>query len=213
MCFARLVGGDDDRHAHPCAGLDKPLVDRADREDRGHGRLIAAIVEHDQLSVGCGGFIRETPAGVAQPFAIRERRVENHRIASELVHRGREEEEALQVEQARRARMLAVQRRARTEQRAQGHYRALAQMVDRRVRHLCEALAQERRHRPRTSRERRQRRVVTHRRHGLVTGRRRRAEEEEEILAREPDPHLARCQILRRRFDRHACVEGTHACA
>ena len=109
--------------------------------------------------------------------------------------------------------MLAVQRRARTEQRAQGHHRALAQMVDRRVRHLCEALAQERRHRPRTSRERRQRRVVTHGRHGLVTGRRRRAEEEEEILAREPDPHLARCQILRRRFDRHACVEGTHACA
>ena len=109
--------------------------------------------------------------------------------------------------------MLPEQRSACAEERPQRHDLPFAQMVDRRIRHLRKALAEIGRDRPRAAGERRQGRVVSHRRSGLLTGRRRRAEEEEEILAREPDPHLARCQILRRRFDRHACVEGTHACA
>ena len=82
--------------------------------------------------------------------------------------RRRVEEEALELEELAPLGAFREQRRACAEQRLQRHHAALAQVVDRRVRHLREALAEERVERPRAPGERRQRGVVAHRRDRLV---------------------------------------------
>ena len=178
-------------------------------EDGGHRNSGAAVFENEDL--GCGGrsLVGEAPAGTAEPLPLVEGRVERRR--AELGNGGRKHEEAVELQEPRCARVLTLERRATAEQCPQRHHGTLAQVVDRRIGHLCEPLPQVRRHGSRATGQRRQRCVVSHRGHGLVTGRRRRTEEEEDVLAREPDPHLAGSQVLRRRFDRHACVEGTDA--
>jgi hypothetical protein len=57
-------------------------------------------------------------------------------------------------------------------------------MVDRRIRDLCEALAEVRRERPRAARERGDRRVVPHRVHGVAPRLRDRTEHQAQVLAR-----------------------------
>src|SRR5258708_28611003 len=98
---------------------------------------------------------RDALARFAQSLVDAERRVEHHSL--ELVERAREEEERLQLVAFGALFRLAEQRRTRTEQRLDRHRLALADVVDRRVRHLREALAGERRQRPRAGCERRDR--------------------------------------------------------
>ena len=84
------------------------------------------------------GRVGETRARACQAFVGREGRVEPH--DRELVECGREEEEALELDPGRGLGRLHEQRCARAEDDAERHREALADVVDRRVRHLREAL-------------------------------------------------------------------------
>src|SRR5205807_2362332 len=94
-----------------------------------------AAREHSRL--GLGG---EPVAGGGKAFVRAERRVERDEV--ELVERRLEEEERVELEQPRRLARLREQRLARAEQGAQAEDAPLAQVVDRRVRDLREALAE-----------------------------------------------------------------------
>ena len=78
----------------------------------------------------------------------------------------------------------------------------LAQVVDRRVRHLREALAEVRVERPGAAGEQGQRGVVAHRGGRLVTAARDRAEDDVDVLARVAEGRLAGGQVALRRLDR-----------
>src|SRR5207253_9057229 len=81
------------------------------------------------------------------------------------------EEEALELQERPVRRVVGQQRRPRAEERAQGGYVALAQVVDRRVRHLRKPVPEVGEERARAPGERRERRVVAHRRRRLVSRR------------------------------------------
>ena len=78
---------------------------------------------------------------------------------------------------------------------------ALSQVVDRWVRDLREALLEVGVQGPRPAGERRQRRVVAHRRGRLVGVRRDRPQDLHELLARVPEGHLAGRKVALLRFD------------
>jgi hypothetical protein len=68
--------------------------------------------------------------------------VQHGAAAGELRDGARKREEGLELEEPGRSGVLADEWRTRSQQCPQRHHRALTQMVDRRVRHLREALAQ-----------------------------------------------------------------------
>jgi hypothetical protein len=84
---------------------------------------------------------------------------------------------------------------------------ALAQMVDRRVGDLGEALAEVRGGGARAAGERRQRGVVAHGRGRLMRLGGSGPEQQRQVLARVPGRHVPPGQALGRRFGRHAGSE------
>ena len=84
---------------------------------------------------------------------------------------------------------------------------ALAQVVDRRVRHLRKPLPEVGEERPRAPGERRQRRVVAHRRRRLVSSRSGGTKQQRQLLTRVAGARLASRELLGRRLDRLAAVE------
>ena len=76
------------------------------------------------------------------------------------------------------------------------HHR-LPQRIDRRIRHLCEALPEKRVQRPRRSGQRRNRRIVAHRPHRILTLGGHRLQDHAHIFARVAEPMLQTIQLSR----------------
>ncbi len=113
---------------------------------------------------------------------------------------GRGDEERRKRDE-RGQRPLSVDRRPRADERGHGHHGALAVVVDRRVRHLREPLAEVGGERPCTAGKRRDRRVVAHRIDGVPSGLRDRAEHEAQLLARVAVQRVARDELVLGRRD------------
>ena len=182
-------------------------MDCGDREERGERKALLGgrrIVEQQagRAAAGSRDSVGGQPAASGREALVAKRRVENLRVEQGKCRRV--EEEALELEQPRALGAFCEQRRARAQERLQRHHAALPQVVDRRVRHLREALAEERVERSRTPGERRQRAVVAHRRDRLVAVRGGGPEHERQILARVAGQHVARAQVARRRKHRLA---------
>ncbi len=129
-----------------------------------------------------------------EPLVRLEGDVETLRV--EALDPVREEQEARELDAGRRFRALDEDRRAIAEQRPEREDEPLAEVVDRRVRDLCEALAEERVQRTCAARERRQRSVVAHRRGRLVRVRGGRAENRPQVLLRVAEGGVPRRQVV-----------------
>ncbi len=103
-----------------------------------------------------------------------------------------------------RQRPLGVERRPCADERRDRHHGPLAVMVDRRVRHLREALAEVRREGPCAAGEGRDRRVVAHRVDGVLAGLRDRSQHQAELLARVPVERMSDGEVLGGRRERLA---------
>src|SRR5436190_10694653 len=114
-----LVAHDHEGLARSHTGSDELLVHRAGGEHRGNGCTVRAVVEHEHLRFRRKRLLRESCTCGSQSFALVERRIENSATLRQVGRRGREEEEAVELEQARRPWMLSEERRPRTYQRAQ----------------------------------------------------------------------------------------------
>ena len=182
-------------------------MDGADRQYGWYGGSRCAVIEHEYLGLRGYRGISEPPARSTQALVLGEGRVEHDSVYGELLDRRRKDEEALELEQLRGARMLSEQRRSRSDERSKRHDVTLPEMIDRRVGDLRETLAEIRRERTGATGKRRQGSVVAHGGGGLATGRRRRTEQESDVLAREAGRHLARDEAACRRRDRHARIE------
>ena len=195
MHLARLVARDHDRGERAEADFDETVVDGPRGEKRRHRRTLGARASvRDEQNVGAGpdgrlGLGGQTLAGRLERLPRAEGGVDRRR--PETVETARVEKEALQLDQLLRRCFLGEERRPRTEQGAKRHDMALAQVVDRWVRDLREALLEVSVEGPRPAGQRRQRRVVAHRRRRLVRVRRDRPQDLHELLARVPEGHLA----------------------
>ena len=158
--LARLVARDDERRRGAKPRLDEGAMDSGDREERGERKTLLGgrrIVEQQAGRAvahsrdGIGG----QPAASGLEGLVAERRVENLRVEQGKCRRV--EEEAVELEELRAVGALVEQRRPRARGASAATSRSLPQVVDRRVRHLREALAEERVERPRAPGERRQR--------------------------------------------------------
>ena len=173
MRVARLVGRDEERAAHPQALVDEARVHRREREQRRDRRPLPSAPRVAQAE---------------ERVTRGDRRLGEHR---EPVERGPSPSSAVNVASRTRRRErldpVGIQRGSRAADQPRGagrsderpatrgpsnvdtrHHEPLPQVVDRRVRHLGEALAQIRRRGPSRAGERRDRRVVAHRRDGVV---------------------------------------------
>ena len=195
-----LVRLDDERRLRSQPRGDQPVVDDARREERGHGHSLGGRVgdqEHPRAGANRGlRLVAEAAAGPLESLLRCEGRVEPD--GRDLVECVREEEEALELDAGGDLGPGRQERRPAAENGAQRHDEALAQVVDRRVGDLGEALLEVVIERTRPSRERRQRRVVAHRVGGVVRVGRDRAEEHHELLARVAEGRLAGGQAPRR---------------
>ena len=130
---------------------------------------------------------------------------------------GRVEEEPGERREPRERAVGGERVDARAEQRRDGHDEALAQVVDRGIRHLGEALSEVGRERTGTAGERRDRRVVAHRRDRIVAGLGERAEHRVQLLAGVAVEDVTRVQSALGRCDRLArrrrvtMLAATHA--
>ncbi len=207
VCLARLVGLDHERGERPQTARDESVVDGADRHQHRNRRAGAGVRDHERSPPGAHrrlGLVREPHAGAVQVGL--EGRVEP-RVAERL-ERVRVEEEALELGPAGGLGPFRQQRRAAAEDRPQGELVALAEVVDRRVRHLGEALPEVRVERPRAPGERRQRGVVAHRRGRLVAAAGDRPQDHVHVLARVAEARLARGQVALRRLHGRAVAPG-----
>ena len=172
VCLPRLVALHDDRRVRPQSGRDEPVVHRGEREQRRDRRASLggrAVAEQQNLTSGADALHRlgddaRTRRDEASPSA--HRRVEHARV--ERRQRRGIEQERVQLDEPRRGGLLLGEQARGPEQRPQRHHASLADVVDRGVRHLREPLAEEAEQRPDAPGERRQRRVVAHRRDRLV---------------------------------------------
>ena len=117
--LTRLVADDHEGRARSHAGSDESLVHCASCEHCGNGSTVRAVVEHEHLRLRRKRLLREPCTCGSQSFALVERRIENSATLRQVGRRGREEEEAVELEQARRPWMLSEERRPRAKQRAQ----------------------------------------------------------------------------------------------
>ena len=147
-------------------------MDRARGEQRGDGRPLGgdvAVVDDDDGDALGHALLRlvaqrsDRFAQATRALGCLEGRVEARRLVDrvlgvgEVIDGRRVDEERSQREQTRGLGALGEDRLTRPEHRAQAHHQALAQMVDRGVGDLGEALAQVVVHGTGPSRERRQR--------------------------------------------------------
>ena len=121
---------------------------------------------------------------------------------------GRVEEEPGEYGEPWRRAVDAEHVDARPEQRCHGHDEALAEVVDRGVRHLREALSEVGGERARAAGEWCDRGIVAHRRDGVVAGLCERSEHRVELLACVAVQDLSRVQAVVGSLDRLACVGG-----
>ncbi len=145
--LARLVARDDERRRGAEPGFDQGAMDSGDREERGERKTPLGgrrIVEQQagRAVAGSRDGIGGQPAASGSEALVAERRVENLRVEHGKCRRV--EEEAFELAELRAFGAFREQRRARAQERLQRHHAALSQMIDRRVRHLREALAEER---------------------------------------------------------------------
>ena len=161
MYLARLVALDDERRERAQPGRDEPMVHRRRREQHRHrrsrGRRVGIRQEDHPVSLADRGLrgLAESRARRDETFVRIEARVEPD--DGQVVERRREDEEALELDPGGGFGRLDEQRRARPEQCPERHDEALANVVDRRVRHLREALPEIAVERARAAGERRQR--------------------------------------------------------
>ena len=196
VCLPRLVGLDDERGERPEPARDEAMVDGPDREQHRDRSAVAGVGEQQRRAARTDEGFHLVGDPDARGAQVRlEGRVDADR--AEPGQRVRVEEEALELGAARVLRAFVKQRRAAAEDRAQRERVPLAQVVDRRVRHLREALAEVRVQRPRTAGERRQRGVVAHRRGRLVPAARDRPQDQAHVLARVAELRLAPGQVRR----------------
>ena len=146
---ADVVSLDDERAAGAQAGRDESCLHRAECQQRGKRRalLVRPLVGEDDDAAGapCG----RLGVGGNALEGLLERLAGERRIEPRSRHRSWIDEEGVQLEQRRR-RALREQRRTRAEQRGEREHPPLPQVVDRRVRHLREALTEVREQGPRT---------------------------------------------------------------
>ena len=145
----------------------------------------------------------------SEPLLTRERRIEPK--GRGRLEAGRVEEEPGECCEPRERAVGGEHVDARAEQRRDGHDEALAQVVDRGIRHLREALSKVGRERTGTAGQRRDRRVVAHRRDRIVAGLGERAEHRVELLAGVAVEDVTRVQSALGRCDRLARVGGDDA--
>ena len=212
MRVARLVRLHEQRAARAEARFDQSRMHGRESEDRGHrGTLVACVSvgEADELRARRDCRLREHDdpvEGSPEPLLTRERRVEPK--GRERLEPGRVEEEPGEYREPWRRAVDAEHVDARPEQRCHGHDEALAEVVDRGVRHLREALSEVGGERARAAGERCDRGVVAHRRDGVVAGLRQRAEHRVQLLARVAVEDMSRVQAVVGSLDRLACVGG-----
>ena len=168
MALPRLVARDDERDARADPRIDERAVDGCDGE-QGRDRRSRSLVRQEQQY---GSSANRLLSFRAQPLARGRQslvRLERRDQAQgrELLERRGKEEEALELAKAGRP-SFVEEPRALPEERSQTHDRPLAQVVDRGIRHLGEALAEIAEERPRPAGEQRQCGVVAHGRGRLV---------------------------------------------
>ena len=184
----RLVALDEQRRERAQSDLDEMVVHDRRREQDRHGRPLGRCVsvgdkEHPVTFTHCGlGGLRDPRAGAGESLQRVEARVDPD--DGELVEGGRVEEEALELEARRLLGRLDEQRPTGAEQRRERHREPLADVVDRRIRHLREPLAEVAEERSRTPGERGQRRVIAHRGSRLVSVSGGRTHDHRQLLAR-----------------------------
>ncbi len=212
---ARLVRLHEERAARAEARLDQPRVHGREGEDRRHRGTLASCVpvgETEQLGA-CGdrGFREDDDPveGSPEPLLTRERRIEPK--GRGRLEAGRVEEEPGEYCEPRRWAVGAERVDARAEQRRDGHDEALAEVVDRGIRHLREALSEVGRKRACAPGERRDRRVVAHRRDRIVAGLGERAEHRVQLLAGVAVENVTRVQSVLGRCDRLAGIGADDA--
>ena len=214
VCVPGVVGRDEQRARRPQPALHEPAVRRGNGEERGHGRPLAprrsvGETEHGGAGLGEGdGPVCDPLDRGAEPLGRGEGRVDLVRPECREAVR-RDEERGQDGE--RRQRALRVERRASADEGRDGHDRPFAVVIDRGVRHLCEALPEVRRKRPPPSRERRDRGVVAHRVDGVLTRLRDWPQHERELFARVAVKHVTRAEVALRRRERLALLREAHA--
>ena len=184
------------------------MVDGPDRQERRNRDLSVGIGQEQQPGAAPHSVLRlprEPPAGGREPLSLLESHVEGE--GPQTGERGGEDEEALELGQARAVRRLRQEGRARAEQRSQRHHVALPQVVDGRIGDLREPLPQVRVDGTRAPGERRQGRVVAHRGDRLVAAAGDRPQDDRQLLAGVAGSHLPRCQIVLRRRQRRSGVD------
>ncbi len=196
-------------------------MDGRQGEERRDRRPLAAgvdVAEADEDLAGCDGCLRERGEpveGGAQPLFRGEGRIQDARL--ERSEPRRVQEEPGKHGDRRKQPVGDEGRRPWAEHRRHGHDEPLAEMVDRRVRHLREALPEVRRERAVASGEWRDRRVVTHRRDGVVTALREWPQHRVQLLARVAVEHVAPVEGVLGRVDGTPCVRAPdallHPCA
>ncbi len=199
MRLARVVDLGDERAAGPEPGLGERHVHGPDGEHGRDRRTVGAGggVAHDQdrLSVGgrgqrLGGDPSERDPQTGGTSMHAPCRVQPASRAP------LPQEEALELLERRRLRVVDQERRPRSEQHAERHHRALPEMIHGGVRHLREALAQVVEDRAPVTAERGDRRVVAHRERGLLPVRRGGAEHHGQVLPRIAVLDLTRQQLV-----------------
>jgi len=157
--LADLVGLDDDRRQGAQPACDQVVVHGPDCEQRRDRRPVAVGVRHQQRRAARPDErLRLLGQATASAFDIRlERRVEPVQAVVEDVG---VQEEALELRPASGLGPLRQQRSTAAEDAAKGERVPFAQVVDRRVGHLCEALTKVRVDGTSAAREQRERRVV-----------------------------------------------------
>ena len=206
MHLPRLVALDEQGRERAQPGLDEVVMHNRGREQDRHrrplGRRVGIGDQQHPVSLAHSGLrgLCKPRARICEPLRGIEAGVDADDC--ELVERGREEEEALELDSCRVFGRLHEQRPTRPEQRRERHSEPLANVVDRGIRHLREPLAEVAEERPRTAGERRERGVVAHRRSRLVPMSGRRTHDHGQLLARVAKQHMPRSKLFLRRRDR-----------
>ena len=184
------------------------LVHRTDRQEHRDRRVLAIRVaiahDHDARAEPHGALRRgaqriERRAERVRPDPRPPQRRQRHPLIAREVAQGRDlvfqKNWMLGADQSQGSRTVREQRAAPAEMHAQRHDEGLAQRVDRRVRHLREALADIRVQALRNARQRGDRRVVPHAPHRVLARRRHGLGDVAQVLEAPAEGELARHEL------------------
>ncbi len=221
MGFAGLAAVHDDRRPGAQSGTDEPVVHGSggqQRRDGGPVRTEEAVGDHEDPAPGRHGFLgllAEAPDGVFESLRAVghghggiEERGGPRRVHEQVVHGRGVHEEGVELEEIGGLRLLGEQRAAWTDEGPHRHHEAFAQVVDRRVGDLGEALLEEVEQRTRYVGEEGGRGVVAHRRGRLLAELRHGLQDDRDLLLGDPEGRLPGGQVI---GDRDRGLAGARA--